>query len=98
MIKSREKEFERLKKNDLKVGRWFLIFYEVRGFLKQILKKILFFKKKDTRVERRKIQKFGKGISIEEIKKKFNKMIHNDKINEFRVKKIFPHIFLIEKK
>lgn len=98
VIKTREKEFERFKTNDLKVGRWFLFFYELRGFLKQILKKVLFFKKKDKRVERRKTQKFGKGISIDEIKKKFNKIIHKDQINDFRVKKIFPHIFLIEKK
>tara|TARA_B100001057_G_scaffold500981_1_gene619438 strand:+ start:5129 stop:6517 length:1389 start_codon:yes stop_codon:yes gene_type:complete len=98
VIKSREKEFERFKTNDLKVGRLFLFFYELRGFLKQILKKVLFFKKKDKRVERRKTQKFGKGISIDEIKKKFNKIIHKDQINDFRVKKIFPHIFLIEKK
>ncbi len=98
VIKSREYEFDKFNIDDLRTGPGFLIFYELKAFFRQLLKKIYFFKKVDARVERRKNQKFGKGISYNEFKNKCKKIFNNKSSNSYSIKKIFPHIFMVENK
>ena len=97
-IKLREHEFNNIKTVDKYNNKLFYVYYDIKSNIKKLIKKLLFFRSVDEREETRKKQKFGDGISLNILKYKFFKLIGNKYKKSYKINKIFPHIFLIEKK
>ena len=97
-IKLREHEFNNIKTVDKYNNKLFYVYYDIKSNIKKLIKKLLFFRSVDEREETRKKQKFGDGISLNILKYKFFKLICNKYKKSYKINKIFPHIFLIEKK